>query len=80
MIAFLVNLIVGGVAGWLAGKLMNSEGSVLRNVILGLFGGVVGDLVLGLVGISGSGMIGGMFVSVIGACILIWLGRKLSGR
>ena len=80
MIAFLVNLIVGGVAGWLAGKLMNSEGSVLRNVILGLFGGVVGDLVLGLVGISGSWMIGGMFVSVIGACILIWLGRKLSGR
>lgn len=80
MIAFLVNLIVGGVAGWLAGKLMNSEGSVLRNVILGLFGGVVGDLVLGLVGISGSGMIGGMFVSVIGACILIWLGRKLNGR
>ena len=47
---------------------------------LGLFGGVVGDLVLGLVGISGSGMIGGMFVSVIGACILIWLGRKLNGR
>ena len=35
-------------------------------------------LALGLVGIKGEGLIGGTLVSVVGACILIWLGRKLS--
>ena len=39
--------------------------------------GVVGDIVLGLIGIHGSGFIGGIIVSVVGACILIWLSGKL---
>lgn len=73
-------LVLGGVAGWLAGKVMNSEGSIIRNVLLGLVGGVVGSIVLGLIGIKGSGMIGGTLVSVVGACILIWLSRKLSSK
>ena len=73
-------LVLGGVAGWLAGKVMNSEGSIIRNVLLGLVGGVVGSIVLGLIGIKGSGMIGGTLVSVVGACILIWLSRKLSNK
>ena len=70
-------LFLGGLAGWIAGKLMGSEGSMLRNVVLGLIGGVVGSFVLGLVGIQGRGLIGGTVVSVIGACILIWISRKL---
>ena len=77
MLGFIWTLIMGGVAGWLAGKLMNSEGSTLRNVLLGLGGGVVGSVVLGLLGITGHGMIGGTIVSVVGACILIWLGRNM---
>lgn len=74
---WILNLILGGLAGWLAGKVMGTEGSVVRNIILGLAGGVVGSIVLGLIGIKGSGMIGGTIVSVVGACILIWLVRKL---
>ncbi len=77
MLGFIWTLIMGGVAGWLAGKLMNSEGSTLRNVLLGLGGGVVGSVVLGFIGITGHGMIGGTIVSVVGACILIWLGRNM---
>ena len=42
-------LFLGGLAGWIAGKLMGSEGSMLRNVILGLVGGAVGSFVLGLI-------------------------------
>ncbi len=77
MIRFLWTLILGGVAGWIAGRLMNSEGGTLRNVLLGLGGGVVGSIVLGVLGIHGRGMIGGTLVSVIGACILIWIGKKI---
>ena len=74
----LFTLAMGALAGWIAGKLMNSDGGWLRNIILGLVGGVVGSIVLGLIGIQGSGLIGGTLVSVIGACILIWLSRKFS--
>ena len=63
-------------AGWLAGRLMNSDGSWIRNLLLGLAGGVVGSIVLGLIGIKGNGLIGGTLVSVVGACLLIWISRK----
>ena len=77
MIWLLVNLALGGFAGWFAGKLMNVEASMLHNIILGLIGGVVGNIVLGIIGIHGNGPIGGTIVSIIGACLLIWGSRKL---
>ena len=77
MIGFLWTLFLGGIAGWIAGRLMGTEGSVVRNVILGLVGGVVGSIVLGVIGIHGSGLIGGTIVSVVGACILIWISKKM---
>ena len=75
---FIFTLAMGALAGWIAGRLMNSDGSWIRNIILGLIGGVVGSIVLGIVGIRGSGIIGGTFVSVIGACLLIWISRRVS--
>ena len=77
MLGILWTLLMGGVAGWLASRLMNSEGSTLRNILLGLGGGVVGSIVLGIFGIAGRGLIGGTAVSVVGACILIWIGRRM---
>lgn len=77
MINFLVTLLSGAIAGWLAGIIMKSNGSLLRNIILGLVGGVVGSVVLGIIGIGGSGFIGGILVAVVGACLLVWLGRKI---
>ncbi len=70
-------LFLGGIAGWIAGRFMGTESGMVKNIILGLIGGVVGSIVLGLIGIQGHGLIGGTAVSVVGACILIWLGKKL---
>ena len=70
-------LFLGGLAGWIAGKVMHSEGSVIRNIILCLIGGIVGAAVLRIFGIQGQGILGGTLVSVVGACILIWLGKRL---
>ena len=78
LIGLIMNLAFGCLAGWIAGKLMNSEGTWVRNILLGLCGGVVGSIVLCLVGISGTGRIGGTFVSVVGACLLIWISRRLT--
>lgn len=73
---FILALIIGGVSGWLAGKIMNAEGSLIRNIILGLVGGLVGGLIGKLIGIGASGIIGSIIISVAGACLLIWLAKK----
>ena len=78
----LIAILVGGISGWLAGRIMNSDfailGSpILGNIILGMVGGTVGSVLLGLVGIHGSGIIGTIIVSVIGACVLIGVLRKI---
>ncbi|MDO4804288.1 MAG: GlsB/YeaQ/YmgE family stress response membrane protein [Lachnospiraceae bacterium] len=73
----IVSIIISGIVGWLAGKLMNSRFSMLGNIGIGILGGVVGNLVLGFIGISSNGIIGNIIVGVIGACILIALGRAI---
>jgi uncharacterized membrane protein YeaQ/YmgE (transglycosylase-associated protein family) len=76
-------IIVGAIAGWLAGYLMKSSSGLLGNIVLGIIGGIVGGWVLGLAGI-GAGMNGFSIESVLtatlGAVILIGLGRMLTGR
>lgn len=76
LVNVIVDLLVGAIAGWLASNIMHSEGSMLRNIILGIAGGVVGSILLGIIGISGSGIIGGIVVSVFGACVLVYIGEK----
>lgn len=74
---WIVALIVGGVAGWLASKLMNRDASmgVLANIIVGCVGSVVGNLVLGpLVGVRGTIReisLPGLAIAILGAVILL---------
>jgi uncharacterized membrane protein YeaQ/YmgE (transglycosylase-associated protein family) len=70
-------IIVGLIAGFLAGKVMKGGGyGVLMDIILGILGAIVGGWLFGLLGISaGGGLIGGILVAFVGAVILIWLTR-----
>ena len=45
--------------------------------IVGLIGGLVGDLAFALIGLQSVSPIGNMIVSIIGACIVVFLYRKL---
>ncbi len=75
---FLYWIIVGLIAGWLAGKVMKGEGyGVLVDIILGILGAVVGGWVFGLLGFHAGGLIGTIIVSFVGAVILVWIVRKL---
>ena len=56
---------------------MNAGGGVLKNVILGIVGAVLASLVFGLLGISFGGWIGYLIAGFIGACILIALARAI---
>jgi len=76
LLHLLVALIVGGTVGWLAGIIMKSNGSTLRNVVCGLLGGVVGGWLSSLVG-AGNGWLMSFIFSIIGACIVLYVGKKL---
>lgn len=71
------SLIMGAVVGWIAGNLMGMEGGLLRNVVVGVIGSFVGSFVFGLVGFVAYGFFARLLVSVVGACLFIWLGRRL---
>jgi uncharacterized membrane protein YeaQ/YmgE (transglycosylase-associated protein family) len=69
----LYSLLIGGIAGWLAGNLMKGGGyGILKNIILGIIGGLVGGWLFGIVGISLiDGWLGDLLVGVIGAVIIM---------
>ncbi len=74
-------LVIGGIAGWLAGKIMRGEGfGVIVDIIVGIVGGWIGGMVLGWIGIAGSGLLGNLVVALFGAIILIWIIHMIKGK
>lgn len=75
-------LIVGLVAGWLAGKFMKGSGyGLLGDILVGIVGAFVGGLLAGMLGFRGeAGFIGSIVIAFIGAVVLIALIRALPGR
>ena len=74
------SLIIGALSGWLAGMIMKKEGSMLRSIILGFAGSFVGGIVFRFIGLRSFGTIGEILVSVVGACIVIFLAGFLLGK
>ena len=73
------SIIVGLIAGWLAGQVMKGGGyGILVDIILGLLGGLVGGWLFGALGIgAGSGVIGSILVAFVGAVLLVAISRML---
>ena len=78
----LYSIIVGLIAGWLAGQVMRGGGyGILIDILLGLVGGVIGGWLFGALGISlGGGVIGSIVVSFVGAVLLVALSRAIRRR
>jgi uncharacterized membrane protein YeaQ/YmgE (transglycosylase-associated protein family) len=76
---FLWFLIIGLVAGWLAGVLMKGGGfGMVGDLVVGVIGAVLGGWLFGALGISaGGGLIGSLVVAVIGAVVLLFLVRLI---
>ena len=78
--ALIVWLFIGGLAGFLARRQMGgqSPGGLLGDLVLGIVGALVGGWGLSLLGIANvGGLIGSFVVALLGALTLIWLVRKL---
>ena len=75
-------LLVGLVAGWLAGQFMRGGGfGIVGDIVMGIVGALIGGLLFSfLLPGSSVGLIGSIVVAFIGAVVLIGLIRALPGR
>ncbi|MCI0339520.1 MAG: GlsB/YeaQ/YmgE family stress response membrane protein [Acidobacteria bacterium] len=71
----LVLLVIGALAGWLAGNIMRGGGfGVLGNIAMGLLGSIVGGFIFNWLGVSpGGGWIGLLIAGLVGAVILLFV-------
>jgi uncharacterized membrane protein YeaQ/YmgE (transglycosylase-associated protein family) len=76
---FLEWIIVGLIAGWLAGQVMKGGGyGVIVDIILGIVGGILGGWIFGMLGIwPAGGIVGSLIVAFVGAVILVGLTRLI---
>lgn len=74
-VTLIVWLVVGAVAGWLAGTIMKGSGfGVIGNVIVGIVGAAIAGYLLPRFGIFiGGGLVAAIINAVIGACILLFV-------
>ncbi len=75
-------IVIGLVAGWLAGKILpGSAYGIIGDLILGLVGAFVGGLIVGLLVPDATfGFWGSLLVAIIGACILVAILHAVVGR
>ncbi|GGE16557.1 GlsB/YeaQ/YmgE family stress response membrane protein [Psychroflexus salis] len=73
--SILYAIIVGAIIGWVAGKLMKGGGfGFLINMIVGIIGGVVGNLIFDYLNIRiGSGFFADLITGVIGALVFLFI-------
>lgn len=68
-------LIIGAVAGWLAGQITKGRGfGLLVNLLVGVVGAFLGSFLLGSLGVYfGGGLIGSLLTALIGALVLLFV-------
>jgi uncharacterized membrane protein YeaQ/YmgE (transglycosylase-associated protein family) len=65
-------LIIGAIAGWLAGTLVKGRGfGLIVDIIVGIVGAFIGGWVFGLLGLSAWGLLGQLCMATVGAVILL---------
>ena len=76
---WIATIIIGGLAGWLAEQFMKSNMGLLMNIILGIVGAFIFNLIFGTVlGLyAAESWIAYLIAGFIGACLLIWAARML---
>jgi uncharacterized membrane protein YeaQ/YmgE (transglycosylase-associated protein family) len=68
------SLLLGCLAGFCAGKLMKGGGfGIIMNIVLGLFGGVLGGWLFSMLGIEWGGILGQLGTAIIGAVAILWV-------
>ena len=71
-------ILIGILAGWLAGRIMRGRGfGILIDLLVGIVGSVLGGFIFGLLGLYSGGLLGQLVVATVGAMFLLFLVRQL---
>ncbi len=71
-------LLIGLIAGWLAGRVMRGGGfGVIGDMIVGIIGALIGGWLFGKLGIAAGGLIGAIITAFVGAVLLILILRLI---
>jgi uncharacterized membrane protein YeaQ/YmgE (transglycosylase-associated protein family) len=71
-------LLVGLVAGWLAGRIMKGKGfGLVGDLVVGVIGAFIGVWLFGLLGISSGGLLGLLVAALVGALVLLYVIRMV---
>ncbi len=77
-------IILGGIAGWIASKIMRTDAQqgIGLNIVVGIVGGLLGGFLLSALGfdVEGGGLIFSMLTAILGACLLLAIVRLATGR
>lgn len=74
-------LIIGAVAGWIAGEIVRGDGfGLVGNLVVGIVGAVIGGFLFSLLGISTYGLTGSLVMAIIGAIVLLFLVNMVRSR
>jgi uncharacterized membrane protein YeaQ/YmgE (transglycosylase-associated protein family) len=78
MLYLLWVVLIGILAGWLAGQITKGRGfGLLGDLIVGILGSLLGSFIFGLLGIAAYGLLGRLVMAVVGAMVLLWLIRLI---
>ncbi|MBI5794133.1 GlsB/YeaQ/YmgE family stress response membrane protein [Candidatus Uhrbacteria bacterium] len=76
--SILAFILIGIVAGWLAGLIMRGHGfGLVGDLIIGVVGAVIGGLIFDLVGLSAYGFAGSLAMATLGAVVLLGIAGML---
>lgn len=80
-VGWLTAIIVGGLAGWIAERVMKSDMGLFANIFLGIIGAAVLNFLLSLADVEiGVGWVRFLVAGIVGACLLIYATRLVRGR
>ena len=71
--SIIVWIIIGGLAGWVAGMIMKEQGSLVKNIIVGIVGALIGGFIMRFFGAEGfTGFkLWSFVVALLGAVVLL---------
>ncbi len=83
MWSFLVWIVIGGLAGWAASKIMGTDAQqgIGLNIVVGVVGALIGGWILNLFGMNtdGNGLIVSFLTALVGAVILLFGVKAIMG-
>ncbi|MGC0365743.1 putative membrane protein YeaQ/YmgE (transglycosylase-associated protein family) [Rhodococcus sp. 27YEA15] len=77
-------IIIGGLAGWIGSKIMKTDAQqgIVLNIVVGIVGGLIGGFLLKIFGVdvNGGGLIFSFLTCVLGAVILLFIVKTVTGK